>query len=351
MPVFSADQLERMAADVFERTGASADGARTVAEHLVAANLAGHDSHGVLRIAQYVELIDAGKLNPRGQMRVVERFAGGAVVEGDQGFGQVIAGGAMRLAIEIARTGGIGAVTVRNCCHTGRIGTYTEMAAAANMVGIAMTNAGGGGQLVTPFGGTARRLSTNPISIAAPSAAGHPIVLDMATSVAPEGKVRAAYQAGKSAPEGWMIDAQGRPTTNPADFYSDPPAALVPLGGAWGYKGYCLAFMVDILAGALSGAGCCRPKMIYPGDGMLAIAIDVAHFGPADDFGRRVAELVEYVKDCPRAPGVEAIRVPGEIEWRKRDERLREGIPIEPGSWALIEKACRRFEVDFPSSA
>ena len=150
-----------------------------------------------------------------------------------------------------ARDGGVGAVSVRNCCHTGRIGTYTEMAAQAGLVGIAMTNSGGGGQLVAPFGGTARRLSTNPISIAAPSGGPHPIMLDIASSVAPEGKVRNYFLAGKSVPPGWMIDAAGNPTTNPADFYAEPGGALLPLGGAVGYKGFGLSFMIDILAGAL----------------------------------------------------------------------------------------------------
>jgi uncharacterized oxidoreductase len=301
-----------------------------------------------LRIAQYIELIDAGRLNPRGQMRVVERFAGGAVVDGDRGFGQVIASDAMQLAIEIARAGGTATVAVRNCCHTGRIGTYTEMAAEAGLVGIAMTNAGGGGQLVTPFGGTKRRLSTNPISIAAPTAGGPPIVLDMATSVAPEGKVRAAFQAGRRTPEGWMIDADGRPTTDPGDFYADPPGALLPLGGAVGHKGYGLAFMVDVLAGALTGAGCCRANMTYPGDGMLAVALDIARFVPLDEFRKRVTELADYVRDCPTAPGVERIYVPGELEQRKREARQREGIEVEPGSWKLIEANCRRFGVVLP---
>jgi uncharacterized oxidoreductase len=253
----------------------------------------------------------------------------------------------MLLAIEIALAGGIGAVTVRNCCHTGRIGTYTELAAEAGLVGIAMTNASGAGQLVAPLGGAARRLSTNPISIAAPSGGEFPLLLDMATSVAPEGKVRAAYQAGRPTPEGWMLDARGQPTTNPNDFYSDPPAVLLPLGGPVAHKGYALAVMIDILAGALSGAGCCRPNAQYTGDGMLAIAIDVGRFTPLADFERHVVELAHYLKECPKAPGVEEIHLPGETEWRKRRERKRDGILIEDGSWKLIEAACRRFGVEF----
>ena len=215
MPTFTADALTCLATDIFQRCGAPRDIAAGVAEHLVASNLAGHDSHGVLRIEQYVDMIDQKLLVPEGRMHVVERFAAGAVVDGNQGFGQVAARDAMYLAIEIAGTTGTGAVAVRNCCHTGRLGTYSEMAAAAGMVGIVFVNAGGGGQLVAPFGGTARRISTNPLSIAAPSADGT-VMLDIATSVAPEGKVRAMLAAGKQLPAGWLIDARGEPTTDPA---------------------------------------------------------------------------------------------------------------------------------------
>jgi LDH2 family malate/lactate/ureidoglycolate dehydrogenase len=252
----------------------------------------------------------------------------------------------MNLAIEIATEAGVGAVTLHNSCHTGRIGTYAEMAAEAGMVGIVTVNAGGGGQLVAPFGGTARRISTNPISIGAPSTEGRPIVLDVATSVAPEGKVRALLHAGKRLPEGWLIDARGKPTTDPAALYADPPAAILPLGGPFGHKGFGLAFMIDILSGILSGAGHCRPGATYAGDGMLAIALNVAHFTPLADFRRHVAELSAHVKDCPTAPGVEQIYVPGEIELRKREERQRSGIPVEPETWEQIETICRRFGIE-----
>jgi hydroxycarboxylate dehydrogenase B len=348
MKVVPAEQLKRLTVDILQRVGASADAAECVADHLVDANLAGHDSHGVMRIRQYLNLIDAGKLRPDGRMQIVEEAASGAVVDGGQGFGQLIARDAMLLAMKKAREGGVGAVSVRNCCHTGRIGTYTEMAAQAGLVGIAMTNSGGGGQLVAPFGGTARRLSTNPISIAAPSGGPHPIMLDIASSVAPEGKVRNYYLAGKSVPPGWMIDAAGNPTTNPADFYAEPGGSLLPLGGAVGYKGFGLSFMIDILAGALSGAGCIRPDAEYTGDGMLAIALDVRRFTPLADFQQRVAAMVDHVKSCPTAPEFDQIYVPGEIEACQRERRLREGIAIDPAVWTQIEQVCSRFGIAVP---
>lgn len=220
------------------------------------------------------------------------------------------------------------------------------MAAEAGLVGIVVVNAGGGAQLVSPFGGIARRLSTNPISIGAPTTGPHPIVLDMASSVAPEGKVRALFQAGKPVPEGWMIDAKGTPTTNSAELYADPPGALLPLGGAFAHKGYGLAFMIDILAGILTGAGYCEPNRVYPGDGLFAMAINIENFMPLDLFSQQVAALTGYVKDCPTAPGVDEIFVPGEVEARKREARQRDGIFVEQGTWDLIEKVCQRFELD-----
>jgi uncharacterized oxidoreductase len=346
MPTFNAEPLEQLAVAIFERCGAPADHAQCVASHLVEANLAGHDSHGVLRIAQYVDLIDAGTLKPAAQMQIVHETAAAAVVDGNAGFGQVIARDAMRLAIKIARREGVGAVTVRHCSHTGRIGTYTQMAAEEGLVGIAMVNTGGGGQSVAPFGGTARRLSTNPISIAAPSAGPRPIVLDMATSVAPEGKVRARYQAQTSLPPGWMIDAQGQPTTNPANFYQEPLGALLPLGGALGYKGFGLAFAIDMLAGGLSGAGCCQPNVPVVTDGMLAIALDVGQFTPLAEFTERVAALTEHIKSSPTAAGYDEIFVPGEVEARTREQRLAAGISIPPGTWELIDRIRARFGID-----
>ncbi|MBI3840107.1 MAG: Ldh family oxidoreductase [Planctomycetia bacterium] len=345
MPLVPAEQLKRLITDILERVGASPDVAGCVADHLVEANLAGHDSHGVMRIPQYLDAISAGKLRPDGRMQIVAEASASAAVDGGRGFGQVIARDAMLLAIKKARAGGVGAVSVRNCSHTGRIGTYTRMAAQAGLVGIVMVNSGGGGQSVAPFGGTGRRLSTNPISIAAPSGGPHPILLDIASSVAPEGKVRTLFLAGKSVPPGWMIDARGNPTTNPADFYAEPAGALLPLGGAVGYKGFGLGFMIDILAGALSEAGCSRPNPADPSDGMLGIALDVQQFTPLSEFKQRVAELAQYVKSCPTAPGFEQIYVPGEIEARERERHLRDGVSVDPTVWEQIEQACSRLGI------
>jgi LDH2 family malate/lactate/ureidoglycolate dehydrogenase len=349
MPRFTAQSLVQLATNLLERAGASRAHAQIVADHLVAANLAGHDSHGVLRVLQYVASIDSGLIKPNGKTVVVDRFAAGAVLDGGGGFGQVAGREATLLAIEIAREAGVSAVTLHHCHHTGRIGTYTEMCAAEGLIGICVVNSGGGAQVVPPFGGLGRRLSTNPISIAAPTAAEHPLVLDMATTVAPEGKVRAAFQAGKPVPEGWLMDADGRVTTDAAQLYAERPGALVPIGGIVGYKGFGLSLMIDILAGVLTGAGGCQPERAYPGDGLFIIALDTQRFQPLANFRQCVTELADYIRSSPTAPGFERVYVPGEPEIIRREQRLREGILVEQGTWTLLEELCQRFNVAAPS--
>ncbi|MBU6410162.1 MAG: Ldh family oxidoreductase, partial [Verrucomicrobia bacterium] len=280
MPKFNAADLKRYVVDLFEAAKASSQEARIVAEHLVGANLAGVDSHGVLRVPQYVSAMQTGKVKLGVRPQVVSESESTAVIDGCDGFGQVVCNEAMTLAVNKALKRGIAAVTVRNSYHSGCIALYTKRAATKGLIAIATVNAGGGGQSMVPFGGLARRLATNPLSIAAPSLHGHPVVLDIATSVAPEGKIRDYYQNDKSVPVGWITNSEGLPTTDPKDFYKG--GALLPLGGTAGYKGFGLAFMIDILAGALSGAGCCRADPPDPKDGLLMVAIDIKRFIPLE---------------------------------------------------------------------
>jgi uncharacterized oxidoreductase len=345
MPTFPAAALEQLATQLLEKAGAPRKLAEVVSNHLIEANLAGHDSHGVLRVLQYVEFVDNGMIQPAAVGTVARRFAAGAVLDGNGGFGQVIGKQATELAIEIARESGVSAVTASNCHHTGRIGTYTEMCARAGLIGIGVVNSGGGAQVVPPFGGLGRRLSTNPISIAAPSDSQHPIVLDMATTVAPEGKVRAAFQAGKPVPIGWLNDAQGQYTTDAAQLYADPPGALVPIGGIVGYKGFGLGLMIDVLAGILTGAGGREPDRQYSGDGLVVIALDVECFKPLADFRQQVTALADYIRSSPTAAGVENIYAPGDLELLRRQSRLRHGLFVEQGTWDLLTKLCERFGV------
>ncbi len=332
VPLVSHNSLEPFVVALLQAVGVRAADAGLVARHLVDASLCGHDSHGVRRVPQYVAAVRSGEVDVHAIPRVVHETTGCTIVDGARGFGQVSAARAVDIVVEKARAGGIAAATVRNCYHTGRIGSYTETIAAAGMAGIALVNAGGGGQSVAPFGGSDRRLATNPISIAVPGDT-FPLVLDMATSVAPEGKIRALAQQGRPTPDGWLIDAQGRPTNDAAEFYHSPAGAILPLGGAAGHKGFGLALMVDVLAGALSGAGCCSADDVEARDGMLLIAVDVAQFGGLDRFRTHVGELIAHVKSSSLVPGFAEIIVPGELEHRRRNERLSGGIDIDAAAW------------------
>ncbi len=350
MPNVTHDALRRWANACLEAAGARPADARIVADHLVEANLAAHDSHGVLRVSQYVAAIQAGEVDVASQPRIVLEMPGGLVVDGARGFGQVVAQLAVQGATQKARTTGVAAATVRTCYHTGRLGSYAEQIAAAGMAGIVMVNAGGGGQTVAPFGGLARRLATNPISIATPSGDPFPLVLDIATSVAPEGKIRALAQQNRPAPAGWMIDAAGHPTTNTDDFYQSPAGALLPLGGPAGYKGFGLGLMIDVLVGALSGSGCCRQDVAEARDGMLMIVIDIAQFGMLTAFQDQVRELIAYVKSSPPAPGFEEILVPGEMEHRQRTDRLENGISIDESAWQQLVRLGQSLGVSSPAT-
>ena len=338
MPNFTQNQLQKITRDIFEAGGVPSDEAVIIAELLVASNLAGHDSHGVIRIPQYIGLIASGLIQPGAPLEVERDSSSHALINGNWGFGHVIAQKAMSLAIEKAKSNTISAISVYNCNHIGRIGSYPLMAAEVDMVGITMVNAGGTALYVAPFGGRDGRLATNPIAIATPTREGHPILLDITSSVVAQGKIRVAVNRGDSVPLGWLINSEGEPTEDPGDLMKTPPGALLPLGGIVGHKGYALGLMIDILGGALSGAGCSGSGNTRLQNGILMMALDIANFTPLDDFYEHVDGLVAHVKASPTAPEFDEILTPGEIEARQTDRRLREGIPIDDETWRQIQE-------------
>ena len=212
------------------------------------------------------------------------------------------------------------------------------MAAEVDMVGITMVNAGGTALYVAPFGGRDGRLATNPIAIATPTREGHPILLDITSSVVAQGKIRVALNRGDSVPLGWLMNSEGEPTSDPQDLMTSPPGVLLPLGGIAGHKGYALGLMIDILGGALSGAGCSGSGNTRLQNGVLMIALDIANFTPLDDFYEHVDGLIAHVKASPTAPGFDEIFTPGEIEARQTERRLHEGIPVDDETWRQIQE-------------
>lgn len=347
MPIFKPEELKQASSEVFKAAGTPPMEADLVADFLVRANLAGHDSHGVIRVIQYLEEIKAGRLVPGAAIQIVEETPSTAIIDGNWGFGQVIGKRSMEIAIEKAQTQNISIVCIRQSNHLGRLGDYPQMAAEQNMIGITMVNAGGAGQSVAPFGGTARRLATNPLSIAVPTNGEVPLILDMATSVVAEGKVRVKRNRKQQTPDGWLIGSDGNPSNDPAALYTNPPgAAILPLGGLTaGHKGFGLAFMIEILTGILTRVGYSNETATRISNGTVMIVIKVSTFLPVEEFKHQVQDLIRYIKTSPRIPGVTEILVPGEPEFNEEKKRLKEGIFVEDETWNQIKKLAQEFGV------
>jgi uncharacterized oxidoreductase len=348
MPVILAPELKEISRQVFRAAGATEDESAIVGGALVEANLAGHDSHGVLRIPEYVRWMEQKLVNIGASMEVALETDAFAVIDGGWGFGQVIGRQAMQLAIDKAARAGVATVSGRQCCHLGRIGDYPIMAAERGMAAIMFVNTHGGGKLVAPFGGIERRLSANPISIGIPRRSGGPIVLDISTCAIAEGKLRNMLHSGTPVPAASIIDAEGRPSTSATDFYGPPQGALLPFGG---HKGFGLGFVTDILAGAISGAGCSRPDANRVGNSFLVTVIDIDRVRGREAFDRDVEGLVEYVKSSKLAPGFDRILAPGEPEELERERRLKSGIPINEEIWRQIAETGARYGVDVAAVA
>jgi hydroxycarboxylate dehydrogenase B len=335
MPTIKAETLERVTRDIFAAWGVPKDDAACVARQLVLANLRGHDSHGAIRIPQYVRGLKTGEINPTPRITTIVDLPIIAVLDGDRGLGQVVARRGMEVAIDKAKTQGLSAVALRETTHVGRLADYAETAAAAGLVGMLWANAVGGLN-VAPWGGAARRLGTNPHAVAIPGPGGTVAMShDFATSVWAEGKLRVKFNRGEMAPPGIMLDGHGEPSTDPRRYYTEPPGSLLTAGG---HKGYGLSLAVEILAGILSGTGAAGPAAVPFRNGTLIICLDVGRFLPLDEFHRQVSEHFEFVKATPLAAGAKEILIPGEPEERLARERRADGIPVEDETWRQIRE-------------
>lgn len=336
MPTVGASRLEEIARGIFAGRGVPRDDAAWIATLLVRANLRGHDSHGVIRIPQYVAAMKQGAIDPRPAIRIERETPTLAQIDGGLGFGQVVARRGIAVAVDKARAQGLGAVTLRRTNHVGRLADYAEIAAREGFVALVWANAPTALH-VSPWGGAGRRLGTNPHAIAVPGPDGTVAMsVDFATSVWAEGKLRVRHNRGEAAPPGVMLDGHGRPSTDPGQYYTNPPGSLLTMGQ---HKGYGLSLAVDILGGILSGTGA-GPK--EPGavqNGTLMLCLDVAAFLPLADFHAQVAALLGFVREVPRAEGAREVLVPGEPEARTEAERRRDGVPVEDETWRQIQ-AC-----------
>jgi hydroxycarboxylate dehydrogenase B len=339
------DRLGHFTTNVFTAAGCSREEAARIAAHLVEANLVGHDSHGVIRVASYVQWLRDGKVAADQTVEVVFENDVIAVVDGQCGFGQTVGAQAMQLGIAKSARHGVAIVALRNSGHLGRIGDWPLMAARAGKLSMHFVNTTGAGILVAPFGGINRRLSANPIAAGIPVAGGSPILLDMSACTIAEGKIRVALNKGVAVPENCIIDAEGRPTTDPRVFYADPPGAILSIGG---HKGYGLGILCEVLAGALTGGGCSNPQNAGRVlNGMLSIILDPAVFQSDAAFAAEIQRFVAWVKSSAPASVNGEILMPGEIEERTRAHRLRDGIDLDEATWAQLQKTAEQVGVTY----
>jgi uncharacterized oxidoreductase len=333
MTVVKADELRELVARIYVANGVSEAEAKIVSRHQVGANLAGHDSHGVMRTQQYVGAIKRGDIVPGAEFVIERETPSTAVINGNWGFGFVMTERAMNLAIGKAVAQGGSGVTIRFQGHVGRLGAYAGMAADRGLIAMMMSDSGRGPKLTVPFGGSRALLGSNPICIAVPSSRHGAVILDMATSAVALGKVQLARQRGDAIPLGWIVDKNGEPSTDPEAYWAG--GALLPLGGDQGHKGYGLSFMVEVFCGLLTGLGYGVAADGKHNDGNFIAVHDVSCFMDPDTFRDQVSDFIDYLK-AGAAEGSEVL-FPGEHEQRTAQERARDGVYVEDKTWAALQ--------------
>ena len=336
MPILTKHQIVRITDVMLQAGGAPASHASIVADHLAQADLAGYDSHGFIRLPQYLKEIEEGVVDPRAEPEVVGNHGAILQIDGHSTFGQVVATRATEMAIEQARDHGVSLVSMGNLTHTGRIGTYPEMAAAAGLAAIMFTGwAGGPFAMQVPFGGREGRLGSNPLAMAFPHAEGAPVLLDISTSITPEGKLRVYRNKEQELPDTWIIDKHGVPSRNPNDFYDG--GTQLPVGGLQGgHKGYALSVMIALFGGIL-GQIALPPRKMDLWEGSTILAIDLGRMAPLETIRAEVQQMMRYLQDTPSMEGSSGVFFPGERSAKSRQERLAQGIPVDPTTWAQVE--------------
>lgn len=350
MVMLQPEQWRALGRALFVAAGATESNATRLMEALVDSSLVGHDSHGVIRIVQYLKAIAAGQIDPAAEPEVVKETAVTSLVDGKWTFGQVSAALCMQKVMEQARTHGIAMSALVRAYHIGRLGEYSEMAHDAGLIGMVLAGGLGGvagapGGGVAPYGGAKGAFGTNPISFGLPAGEMPPVMVDYATSAVAGGKISLSRAKGVALPPNSILDKDGNPSTDPEDFYAG--GVVLPFGG---HKGYGLAVAIEILGQALTGAdefaGETGQGGSYKKAGSVFVAIDPGAFRSADGYSSAVDATVRRIKAVPPAPGFDEVLLPGEPERRTRERRLLEGISMPDSSWKELEGLAARYGVD-----
>lgn len=348
MPVVSAAVLNDFARQLLVAGGVPQDEAQIVGQSLVDANLYGHDSHGVMRIPYYLDCLTKNEVVAGAPLTITKESDSIIMADGNWGFGQKQARKLMDLIIAKAKQTGVGVGTLVRCAHAGRLGEYCEQAAEAGMVSILMVNTHGHARRVAPPGGTAPRLGTNPLGIGVPHKDGT-LILDFGTSATAEGKVRVKKIAGQQTPEGWLLDNTGKPTTDPNTLYGTPPGTILPMGGNQAYKGFGLALMIEIFAGALSGGVTMREKPINQnGNCIFMQVLNPGLMDGESHFAAEINQLTDFIRGCPRTGDCQEILLPGDPERRAFAARAKQGVPFDDGNWSQLKTLADKLGVAMP---
>ena len=344
---FAAPDLEARVRALFLALGCEAVAATAIAEHLVAANLRGHDSHGVSLIPLYVRMVEEGKVDPKQRVALSRLGPSLLVADAGRAFGQAAAQEAIAAAVAAAKETGLALLALRDSHHVGRIGHWAEQCAAAGVASIHFVNVVHAPPVVAPWGGTEPRLHTNPFCIGVPRAEEPPLILDFATSRAAQGKFRVLIARGEAAPAGYLLDHEGRPTTDPNAAYGDgafPMGALLPFGE---HKGFGLGLLCDVLAGAVGGGRSIHAETVTDGvyvNNMLSICFDPDRLNGAEARDGEIDKLIAYVQGCV-ASAEGPVMLPGERGRARMAAREAAGVPIDRATWAALDEQFRRYGV------
>jgi hydroxycarboxylate dehydrogenase B len=350
---FSASEWRGICQRIFQAWGSPPDIAACVANSFVESNLAGVDSHGVVRVINYYRFVKPGWWRAGARPTVSRESACTAVVDGNWGLGQPAMHMGLDLGIAKARAQGIAGIGVIRCGHIGRLGEYAEKAAKAGVIALLGTSNALHGGHVVPFGGAERVFSTNPMAAAVPAGSHPPFLMDFATTVVAAGKLELTADPDMSIPEGWAVDKDGSPARTAREYMDG--GAMVPFGG---HKGYALMLLIELLAGALTGAGVTqRPQKVsdgglgFAGNSTFVIVLDPGHFTDAERFLADVDGLFTRLDNVRPAPGSKGVMVPGEPEAAQREKRSRDGFTIPGAIWEQIVGIAAESGVDLGGTA
>jgi uncharacterized oxidoreductase len=352
MPILSHDRLRDVAALLLAGAGCGQEEAAIVAESLVGANLRGHDSHGIVNLPDYIDWIVTGGLSPNQPLTVVREESALLVIDGNRGLGQVVALKAMELAIPKAQAAGVTLVAIRRAGHMGRIGALGEQCARAGLVSLHFANVAGHPPNVAPFAARQSRFGTNPFCFAVPGSLQNPaVILDCATSRVAWGKLKVAFNKGELAPDGLMLDAEGKPTRDPSAVVPDALGAMIAFGE---HKGSGIALICELLGGALTGGNTIQPANARDGvtiNNMLSILISPDGVAGTERMSREFDAVMAYVRGALPLTAGTPVQIPGEPERRTMAERLEKGIPLDDRSWDELQQLARKLSIDLDSEA